>query len=326
MRARTPRDTQTRCDCGFTSARTTPRMAAHALRLHSCDRWREITARNARGQAQRAAADTTSRDCQHLQMRHEHGTYTAYKLDGCRCTACRVANAAYASKVHRQTAYGRWQPYVDAEPARQHVRALMSAGMGWQRIARLAGVSTGGVSKLLYGAGDRGMEPSKRIRPANAQRLLAVTADQHADAALIPARPTWRRIEGLVALGYPKSWIAEQIGQHRALQLDRDFVYARTARTVQQLADRVGDTPGTSQRARQYASARGWLVPAYGTDEEIAEQRRMRADVNRELLQERREQVARLTANGLSGRQIANQLGIHQRQVVRDRGRMQEAS
>lgn len=325
MRERAPRDTQASHHCGFVSAQTTSGLAAYALRIHSCQRWQALTASRVHGAELRALRGTVVRECSH-DGRHPHGDRNRYVLDQCRCDACRKAATAYERMRIRQSAYGRWQPYVDAEPARQHVRALMVTGLGWQRVARLAGVSTGGVSKLLYGAGDRNMAPSKRIRPETARRLLAVTGDSKADAALTPARPTWRLIEGLVALGYSKVWIAVQIGQQRALQLDRDFVLIRTARNVEQLAERVGDTPGPSVRARHYAVARGWLVPAYGTDEEIAEQARLAVEINREEREQRRLDVARLTAAGLSAAAIAQTLDIGSRQVTRDRASMRVAS
>ena len=40
----------------------------------------------------------------------------------------------------RQTAYGRWQPYVDAQPVRDHINTLRAQGMGWKRVAEVANV------------------------------------------------------------------------------------------------------------------------------------------------------------------------------------------
>lgn len=317
-----PRDTRSSCECGFRSALTTKRMAAYALRVHSCERHRALAASRARGEAQRALRGTVIRECQH-DGRHQHGDRNRYVLDQCRCDPCREAAIGYERMRTRQTAYGRWQPYVDAEPARQHVRALMAGGMGWKRIGQVAGVPSGTMTKLLYGDATRDLAPSKRVRPETAQRLLAVTLD-HADAAFVPARPTWRRIEGMVALGYPKAWIAEQIGQRRALQLRRDFVLARTERAVADLAERVGDDPGPSDRARRYAAARGWLVPAYGTDEEIAEQKRIAVELAREAkneIAERRERVQRLLAQGVPAHVVAQRLGITADLVQADRKR-----
>lgn len=319
--------TTSHCEhCGFTSKPTTPAFAAHALRLHSCERHLRLSAAHAVHAQRRATYGTVVRECQHPRARHQHGTYAAYGLDGCRCAPCSQAAVRYEANRRKQTAYGRWQPYVDAEPVRTHVQQLRAGGIGWKRIADAAGVSHGGMTKLLYGL--EGRQPSRKVRVETAQRLLAVTASSigHAGAALVPARPTWRRIEGLVALGYPKAWIAEQIGQQRALQLQRDLVLARTEQAVAALHERIGDTPGPSERARRYAITRGWLVPAYGTDEEIAEQARLTAEINREEREARRLEVARLTDLGLSAREIAMRLDIDDRQVTRDRATVREAS
>jgi hypothetical protein len=135
--------------------------------------------------------------------------------DKCRCADCREACRVYEQARRRKALYGRWQPYVPADEARAHVRSLQAAGMGWKRIARAAGLSPSVLWKLLYGDRTRNLAPSKRIRPATAAALLAVEPDL-APGAYIDAGPTWRRIEGLVALGYSKRWLAHQLGAQRA--------------------------------------------------------------------------------------------------------------
>jgi hypothetical protein len=186
---------------------------------------------------------------------------SAYVLDKCRCADCREACRVYENHRRRQDLYGRWQPYVDAAPARAHVRQLQAAGMGWKRVARAAGLNTSVVWKLLYGDPTRNLAPSKRIRQQTVTALLAVQPDL-APGALIDATDTWHRIEGLVALGYPKLWIARQLGQTGpGLQVRRTRVQVSTAQAIAALADRIGDTPGYSTRARNYAKARGWLTP-----------------------------------------------------------------
>lgn len=186
---------------------------------------------------------------------------TAYVQDKCRCADCRESCRVYEQNRRRQALYGRWQPYVPADEARAHVRQLQAAGMGWKRVARAADLSCSVVWKLLYGDPTRKMAPSKRIRPETAAALLAVQPDL-APGALIDAGPTWRRIEGLVALGYPKLWITKQLGlQGNGLQFHEGRVQVRNAQAVAALADRIGDTPGYSNRARNYAKARGWLTP-----------------------------------------------------------------
>src|SRR5216684_3904682 len=107
-----------------------------------------------------------------------HGTRARYVLGpgsgpGCRCAACTAANREAARRQTRLWAYGHWHPYVGAGPVREHVGQLARSGVGWKRAAALAGVSTGAMSKLLYGGpGDR--PPSRRLRPETAAAILAV--------------------------------------------------------------------------------------------------------------------------------------------------------
>lgn len=127
---------------------------------------------------------------------------------------------------------------MDAEPVRRHVRSLQSTGMGWKRIAREAGIHASVLWKLLYGCPQRGTGPSKRVRPATAAAVLAVkpklTRGQRIDAA-----ETWVRIADVMALGYSKRWIAEQLGNRRALQIGKHSVEALTAYKVLRLWERT---------------------------------------------------------------------------------------
>jgi hypothetical protein len=74
-----------------------------------------------------------------------HGTRACY-VRGCRRPECLAANRAYAARVSRLKLYGRWEPYTGAAPVRDHIRALSAAGIGWKRVAFLAGVPTGVLS------------------------------------------------------------------------------------------------------------------------------------------------------------------------------------
>jgi len=218
-----------------------------------------------------------------------HGTRARYVLGpgpgkgpGCRCDDCRAANRAAASRRDRQILYGRWQPYVDAEPAREHLRALSAAGIGWKRAAELAGLSTSAVSKLLYGGpGER--PPSRRIRPQTAGAILAVkpSAGQLAPGALTGITGTRRRLQALVATGWSQARLAGELGLTGAnfgAMMRCDQVTAGTARAVSELYDRLWNQspPGHDQRtriaasrARNYAAARGWVPPLAWDDDVI---------------------------------------------------------
>jgi hypothetical protein len=59
------------------------------------------------------------------------------------------------------------------------------------------------------------------------------------DAALVPAKRTWERIEWLLDEGFTKSRIALELGRKtRALQLNREWVTARNAAAVEALVRR----------------------------------------------------------------------------------------
>lgn len=332
---RTPRDTTAWCpDCGYTSPRTTRRLAAHGLRSHSCERHRKLAAARAAGDARRAQYGTVIRDCTH-DGRHPHGDRNCYILDRCRCAPCSRAQVAYERTRTRQKAYGRWQPYVDAEPARQHVRALMAAGMGWKRIGHAADVSGGAMTKLLYGTAGTKYTPSRRIRPDAAARLLAVQLDL-APAALVDAHGSWLRLQALVAIGYPQAHLAEMLGRSRALQFGRDQLEVATAEQVRDLYERLWSTPGPSSRAVAFAARQGWATPLELDDDriddptytptlhrldDVAERRQQR-----ELIAERRQQVLDLLDRGLDAAEVARRLGISADLVQSDRRRARRAS
>lgn len=213
----------------------------------------------------------------------EHGTRAKYVVEKCRCTECRAANNAGQRRYHRrkaQEAWGQHEFYVDAEPARRHVRTLMAGGIGWQRISRLSGVPSGSVSRLLYGD-NHGRPPSRRLRPDTARKLLAVTIDQAADGARIDGTGTRRRLQALVAIGWSGSELMRRLGRiptNFGVLVGGDQVKAHTARAVRELYDQLWNTapPETSReekisasRSRRHALERGWLPPMAWDDDTI---------------------------------------------------------
>lgn len=112
-----------------------------------------------------------------------HGTPYGYQL-GCRgrhtCPAeisCTDASLAEERRRRREAGAPEAAPRVVAEPVRQHVRALMAAGMPVLTIADVAGVSKTGLKVLLYGrSGERKGEIPAQIEADKARRILKVTA------------------------------------------------------------------------------------------------------------------------------------------------------
>jgi transcriptional regulator with XRE-family HTH domain len=266
----------------------------------------------------------------------QHGTKARYVFGpdehggegkGCRCAPCKQANRIYENNRERMRLYGQWRPYVDAGAAREHVRMLGRHGIGWKRAAQMAGVSTGAMSKLLYGGpGDR--PPSRRIRPETEAAILGVkpSPDTLAASAPVDAAGTHRRVRALVALGWSQQRLSTRLGMERGnfftLMERRDRVTAATARAVRALYDELWDQAppesshrekAAASRARNYARARGWAPPMAWDDDAIDDpqavpagwQRRARLG-SAEIAAEGRE----LLALGLTRRQAAERLGV----------------
>lgn len=162
----------------------------------------------------------------------DHGTYTKYVVEHCRCDPCRNANRDYERERKKRTA----PPYVGADRARQHLAELAAAGVGMKTVAARSGVSHGCLWKLVYGKPGRG--PSKRIRPDTEAKILAVTPRDVADGGRVDAAPTWAHVEQLLARGWTKMGIAIAIGQKGpGLQLGTRYVTGANARAVRALLD-----------------------------------------------------------------------------------------
>lgn len=272
-----PRDHRRSCRrCGWSTTSKTAKLADRAKRQHSCERQIALKEARARGQLRRSLVDRTPKPCLHKIATHVHGTYPCYVLDECRCEPCAAANRAYESDRTRQQAYGRWNGYVDAEPARQHLLRLKAAGMGPKRVAAVSGIAHGIISAILYGKylkpGVR-RQPNRRIRPETEQRILAVELDL-ADGARVDGGPTARRIQALVANGWSQSKLAARLGIGRAnftpLAHGTRDVTVTTAKTVHALYRELVDVapPEANQRdriaasrARRYAAELGWAPP-----------------------------------------------------------------
>jgi hypothetical protein len=244
------RTEHTSCTCGWEGWYTTPGYAARAHRMHSCEYdYKPVSCRI-----------------------HQHGSAAHYKHCGCRCWPCRRATIDQEADRDRARAYGRGR-YVDAQAAREHVRALMNAGMGWPRIVELSGVDAAVIRRLIWGKRrGRHREISARVGRETEARLLAVTWNLADGGPPVDGETTARRLRALVALGWYPALLAREVGWNRAY-FDR-VLYATgkqirvrpgTARRVHAIYRRLADAPpprGTyADRARRQAIDRGWAQP-----------------------------------------------------------------
>lgn len=104
-------------------------------------------------------------DCGHAS----HGSF----IKGCRCDACMAANASYERERRKRKAYGR-PLMVDAEPVREHVMALIDAGMSRKEICRITGIghtTLDGLTREHWRTG----KPVAMMLKANADSLMRIT-------------------------------------------------------------------------------------------------------------------------------------------------------
>lgn len=156
-----------------------------------------------------------------------HGDRLRY-MSGCRCRDCRAANSAYERSRQAARRAGEWNGYVSAERARRHLAELAAQGVGRRAVADACDVADSIVAKIKSGK-------RLQIRAETERRILAVSADMAADRALIPAGPTWRLLDELIAAGFTKTFIAQRLGYTRALQIGRDTVTVKNAARVRRL-------------------------------------------------------------------------------------------
>ena len=174
-----------------------------------------------------------------------------------------AAHRHYARRRNREIAYGRWQPWASAAPVRDHVRMLRASGLSYQAIARAAGVSPMTVRRLLRGQPPGQRDIPRRIRTAQASRLLAINDGTLRHAAVRRnAAGTRRRLQALIAMGHPAASLARRLDM--APRTLSDIVSGMTA-TVSPgharggpppVRANVGPTPTGTHPARAQGSGR----------------------------------------------------------------------
>ncbi|MBD0743514.1 hypothetical protein [Streptomyces sp. CBMA152] len=193
----------------------------------------------------------------------------------------REAKTRWARRRRRLIGYGQWQPFTDAEPVRQHVRAIQATGMSLANLSTAANVSGGTLDHLLYGG--QGRPPAALIRIESAGKLLNYwpKLDDYVDGAVISAAGTARRLQALAVIGWPVQSIHRQLGFGNVKTIEhariREHVTARLARAVRDLyrwasigtAEDHGITPWIAVRCRNQAASHGWYGPAAWDDDSI---------------------------------------------------------
>lgn len=160
---------------------------------------------------------------------------------------------------------------VDAEPARAHVRALNQAGISLRQVSKAADLHYSVLTALMYGRPCKGQRPSQKIRKTTADKILAVDAAS-ISTPLVDAIGTRRRLQALVAIGWPGAELMRRLGcgTHIRYLLRRKKVTAATAAKVKDLYQKLKNQPppaetwyqrSASTRACTMAAARKWPPP-----------------------------------------------------------------
>ncbi len=212
---------------------------------------------------------TTVREAPH------HRNLTCYTRYNCRRPECVERKNAWARERQRAIREGTWQPRVDATPVRQHIQTLIAQGVTIGAIAASVGVERDNIVDFTHKR-----RPGRGLRhttsPELAAKILALTPDTISNGR-VDATGTHRRIQALVAIGWPLLHIARQIGmnEQRPEQILRtQRVYVTTRDQISDGYERVAQMrpedhavpKHKARHSRDRAKANRWPTPAYWAD------------------------------------------------------------
>ncbi|MFH8627808.1 hypothetical protein ACH4A8_38975 [Streptomyces vietnamensis] len=211
-----------------------------------------------------------------------HNTLTCYVNYRCRRDECVERYNRRNQERLALKAEGAWDRFTDAAPVRRHVLSLLQAGATPNGIALAAGVSNAALRGLLPATAQRRAPRKHRMETSTAKKLLAVTTEQ-VTPPLVCAAGTARRIQALVAEGWPINHLGVRFSFNekyiylllkRAEGAEPSEVRASTARRVAaiypQLASleptRSGVSKASRAAARRFAQSRNWPPVSYWAD------------------------------------------------------------
>ena len=125
-----------------------------------------------------------------------------------------------------------WNGLVPSDRARVHILLLSEKGVGRDAIRDVSGVAVSVIAEISQGR-------KKQIRLETERLILSVGETDHADGALVDAKPVWKKIRILMKKhGYTKMRISKITGHNgKSLQLGRTQVTAANARQIEALLE-----------------------------------------------------------------------------------------
>jgi hypothetical protein len=199
-----------------------------------------------------------------------HRNLTCYTDYSCRRPDCVQRYLDWDRDRIARQANGTWDNLVDATPVRQHLLALETAGVLPNRIAKATGIP---LQTIRDFTSPRTRGRRYRTSPETAAKILAVTVDDTTPLYVDPTG-THRRIQALVAAGWPMISIDRRLGYKRERMrkiLAEKIVLGATEQlikaTYDELANRKPERHGIpkhhARAARQRAAANRWPTPKY---------------------------------------------------------------
>ncbi|MGW2844405.1 hypothetical protein [Streptomyces sp. NPDC001274] len=152
----------------------------------------------------------------------------------------RQAYARWQERRRKLVSLGQWEPFVDAEPVREHLRKINAAGMSYRAICERLGLpQDSSLQYLMWGRGDG---PGRQVRRETAELVLSYwpRLEDYPEGARVDATGTRRRVEALAVMGWSKQVLAERMamrGEHLRKVVGRDRVTVRIARRVAAVYD-----------------------------------------------------------------------------------------
>jgi hypothetical protein len=193
----------------------------------------------------------------------------------------KAANARWQARRRELIRCGQWEPFVDAEPVREHLRQVNAAGMSYMAICERLGLAqNSSLQYLMWGRGAYG--PGQQVRRETAELILSYwpSLEDYPDGARIDATGTRRRVEALAVRGWARHFIAERVAMNDGnfrKAVNRNRVTAKLARGVAAAYDELWDkdplehgVPLSSvTRVRADATRLGFLSPLAWDDDTI---------------------------------------------------------
>lgn len=178
---------------------------------------------------------------------------------------CRRPNCPNRSNKHRGYCTKHYaalpKGFVDATQCKTHFQQLRLAGYSVKTVSQLSGLHKDTLRYLGQ------WTDSNRVVLDTHNKIMRIPLPQgvvNRGAQDVPNVGTKRRIQALMAFGYPLTSLAEELGvtpQNVNYWLRREYVTSETVDKVKVLFNRLQLIPGPSKRAKDAATRKGWAPP-----------------------------------------------------------------